>query len=137
MPASRCNARVPYSTTYDYGQMGFTDTVAFIRANTTPESVIVSMKDIGFAADRRYFENYGGLYGGPDAARQLQQTIASGKAQYAIFTEGRGQDQLIVSPGFKEWIDANATLVRSFGHYRVYRPKAAEASAASAAAGKN
>jgi hypothetical protein len=126
------HARVPYSTTYDYGQMGFTDTVAFVRTNTTPESVIVSMKDIGFAADRRYFENYDGLYGGPDSARRLQQMIASGKTQYAIFTEGRGQDQLAISPGFTEWIQANTTLIRSFGHYRIYRPKAAEL-----AAGKN
>ena len=44
------------------------NTVAFVRTNTTPESVIVSMKDIGFAADRRYFENYDGLTAVPSCA---------------------------------------------------------------------
>jgi hypothetical protein len=116
-------ARVPYSTTYDYGQLGFSDTVGFIRSNTNPEDVIVSMKDIGFAADRRYIENYGGLYGGAQAEEQLRSSLASGKIPYAVFTEGRGQDQLVVKPALKQWVESNTMLIRSFGHYRIYRPQ--------------
>jgi hypothetical protein len=117
-------ANVLYSTTYDYGQMGFADTVGFIRANTEPNSIIASMKDIGFAADRRYFENYFALYGDEQAERRLEAAIAFCNVEYAVFTEARGQDQLIMKPSLQRWIEDNTVLVRSFGNYRIYRPKA-------------
>jgi hypothetical protein len=120
-------ARVPYSTTYDYGQRGFSDTVAFLRLNTAPEDVIVSMKDIGFAADRRYIENYIALFYGSEAEQRLKNAIASGSVSYAVFTE-RGQDQLKFLPSLDEWMKANTTLARSFGDYRIYRPNAKAAS---------
>ena len=41
-------SKVPYSTTYDYGETGFLETVAFLRGNTGPDDVISSMKDIGY-----------------------------------------------------------------------------------------
>jgi hypothetical protein len=116
-------ARAPYSTTYDYGQLGFTDTVGFIRANTAPEATIVSMKDIGFATGRRYFENFDAVHGASDKAPRLQEFVASGRAEYVIFTEGHGQDQLIANPAMKEWAEVNLTLVRSIGHYRIYQLK--------------
>jgi Dolichyl-phosphate-mannose-protein mannosyltransferase len=114
-------ARVNYSTTYDYGQTGFEDTVSFIRANTQPDEVIASMKDIGFKAERRYIENYGPLYGGPnDPARWLTEALSSGQVRYAVFTAQRGQDNLLANPPLKSWIEQNCALVRSFGDYRIY-----------------
>jgi hypothetical protein len=117
-------ARASYSTTYDYGQTGFEDTVSFIRANTQPDQAIASMKDIGFTADRRYFENYGAIFGGLDAygdpVDRLTKAISSGRARYAVFTAQRGQDNLGLNPRLQSWIAQNCVLVRSFGDYRIY-----------------
>ena len=113
-------SRVSYSTTYDYGQTGFEDTVSFIRVNTQPDQVIASMKDVGFKAGRRYIENYSALYGGPDQANQLVGAISSGRVRYAVFTAQRGQDNLMMNPHLKSWIEQNCMLVRSFGDYRIY-----------------
>jgi len=120
-------ARAPYSTTYDYGQSGFEETVLFLRMNTTENQVISSMKDIGYAAGRRYIENYGAVYGGPEPAKRLTDAIASGKVHYAVFTEGRGQDQLVVNVELMKWINENCHLVQSFGHYRVYERSGSKA----------
>lgn len=113
--------KVPYATTYDYGQTGFEETVHFIDANTQPSDVIVSMKDIGYRSRRRYFENYAALYGDPGSAMRIEQAIARGKVSYAVFTEGKGQDQLPMNPELRRWVLENCTLVKSFGNYRIYR----------------
>lgn len=113
-------ARADFSTTYDYGQRGFEDTVAFIRLTTSQDQTIASMKDIGYAAKRRFWENYAAIYGGEAGARQLIDYIRSGKCRYAVFTENHGQDQLIMNPVLQRWIGGNCRIVRSFGDYRVY-----------------
>jgi hypothetical protein len=114
-------ARVQYATTYDYGQTGFLDAVAFIDMNTAPADVIVSMKDVGFRAHRRYYEDYPAIYGDGAAESRLVEAIASGKAAYAVFTEGHGEDQLIVNPSMLHWVAEHCELVRSFGNYRIYK----------------
>jgi len=115
--------RVDYSTTYNYGQRGLRETAAFIASHTTEQDVISSMKDVGFMARRRYYENYDALIS--DAGRErLIAAWESGKVGYIVFTEGRGQDQLVDKPALRSWIDSNAEQVASFGNYRIYRPKA-------------
>jgi hypothetical protein len=114
-------ARAPYSTTYDYGQTGFEDTVAFVRTTTGPDDVIVSMKDIGYSAERRYIESYSALYGDEVATRHLTDAIASDKVKLIIFTEGFGQDQLIVNPRLHSWIDQHCSRIGAIGNYRLYR----------------
>lgn len=109
-----------YATSYDYGQRGFVDTVSYVRTHTDPNDVIVSMKDIGYAAHRRYFENYAAVYGDSQQSRALMDLTASGVAKLAIFTEGRGQDQLVVNPPLRDWITGNCRLLASFGDYRLY-----------------
>lgn len=113
-------SRTPYSTTYDYGQTGFEDTAAFLRMNTRPDDLIVSMKDIGFAAKRRFFESYAALTGSSSDVDEIMSLMRSGRAVYAVFTEGRGQDQLILEPRLRDWVLANCRLVASFGNYRIY-----------------
>ena len=115
--------KVPYSTTYDYGQMGFLDTVAFLKSNTRPSDVIAAMKDIGFRCGLRYFGNYGALNGGMgnSSALRFMEAAASGRFAYIVFTEGRGQDQLVRNPELRQWFLARSTLVRSFGDYRIYQ----------------
>jgi hypothetical protein len=115
--------RVDYSTTYDYGQKGLQETGAFIASHTTEKDVISSMKDVGFLARRRYYENYAALLNDEAAARMIA-AWESGKVAYIVFTEGRGQDQLVLKPALRSWIDGNAEQTASFGNYRIYRPKA-------------
>ncbi|HEV7783770.1 MAG TPA: glycosyltransferase family 39 protein [Thermoanaerobaculia bacterium] len=116
-------SRVDYSTTYDYGQRGLQETAAFIAAHTTERDVISSMKDVGFLAKRRYYENYSALFDDASAARLIA-AWESGKVGYIVFTEGRGQDQLFLKPALRDWIAGNAEQTASFGNYRIYRPKA-------------
>lgn len=118
-------SKANYATQYDYGQTGFMDTVSFLRLNTAPTDIISSMKDIGFSADRRYFENYGALYGDDRAEQRLITAISSGQVAYEVFTEGRGQDELIMRPSLRTWITEHCDLVRSFGNYRIYKYRAA------------
>ncbi|HEV7509618.1 MAG TPA: glycosyltransferase family 39 protein [Thermoanaerobaculia bacterium] len=117
-------SRVGYSTTYDYGQSGLQETAAFIASHTTERDVISSMKDVGFLARRRYYENYGAVSNDAAAARLIA-AWKSGKVGYIVFTEGYGQDQLNFQPVLKDWIAGNAEQTASFGNYRIYRPKAA------------
>jgi hypothetical protein len=119
--------RVDYSTTYDYGQRGLQETAEFIASHTTEKDVISSMKDVGFLARRRYYENYASLLNDEAAARMIAAWEA-GKVAYIVFTEGRGQDQLILKPSLRSWIDDHAEQTASFGNYRIYRPKARPAS---------
>jgi hypothetical protein len=113
-------SRVSYSTTYDYGQTGFDDAVSFVRVNTKPDEVIVSMKDIGFKAGRRYIENYGAIYGGPPAVDQLVEAVVSGRVRYLVFTAQRGQDNLLINPRLFSWVTQNCVVVYSPGDYRIY-----------------
>jgi hypothetical protein len=115
-------SRVEYSTTYNYGQSGLQETAAFIRARTAEQEIISSMKDVGFLAKRRYYENYGALYDDASAARLIEAWEA-GRVSYIVFTEGIGQDGLAIKPALRDWVARNADLVASFGNYRIYQPK--------------
>lgn len=113
-------ARAPYPTTYDYGQEGFDETVCFLRQHTAPGDAILSMKDVGFRAGRRYYENYGYVFGGPDAAESVRRLILERKARYAVFTEGNGPDHLGFNPELARVIGSLCTLERAYGHYRIF-----------------
>jgi len=119
--AAAQNGQREYATTYDYGERGFEDTVGYIRCHTGPGDIIISMKDIGFASRRRYFENYGALYHGEKQAEELRDLLRSGHAKLAVFTEAHGQDQLIVNPALHDWINQNCQQLAAFGDYRIYR----------------
>ncbi len=84
-----------------------------------PTDFIMCMKDLGPMAERRYFENYGYVYGGePGAAQAIE--LLSGKVRLAVFTEQIGEDQLIMNPMLLEWVKRNCRLVKSIGNYRIY-----------------
>jgi hypothetical protein len=124
-------SRTDYSTTYDYGQQGLDAAAAFIRSRTSEQERISSMKDVGFRARRRYFENYAALYDQSAAARLISYW-EDGYVSYIVFTEGNGVDDLSRAPVLRDWVAANATLVASLGHYRIYRPKLLDAATAPA-----
>ena len=125
---ARHQAEADYSTTYDYGQQGMREAASVIRILTQPQDMIVSMKDIGFLAERRYLENYKALYEGGQSAERLSRDIRSGAAALAVFTEERGQDQLVVNPALKQEVESQTCLVYIAGNYRIYRPYAAKTS---------
>jgi hypothetical protein len=114
-------SRAGYSTTYNYGQRGLQEAAAFIQAHTGEQEVISSMKDIGFLARRRYYENYAALYDDASAGRLIAAWEA-GRVSYIVFTEGNGPDQLAFRPILRDWVAAHADLAASFGDYRIYRP---------------
>jgi hypothetical protein len=116
-------AAADYSTDYDYGQEGLAEVASFIRINTAPGEVIASMKDVGFLAGRPFVENYLGLYFGEEHARAFIAAMESRRVRIMVFTEGLGQDQLVVQPFLHDWVQRNTRLVTSFGNYRVYSPR--------------
>ena len=115
-------ARAPYSTDYDYGQVGLEEAIAYVQSNTTEGDVISSMKDLAYQARRRYIETYQPLYISEERAAELVRAWEDGTVSLIVFTEGVGQDQVVVRPSLAAWLARNAELVASPGHYRIYRP---------------
>ena len=114
-------ARADYSTTYDYGQVGFEDTAAFLRLHTSEHEILACMKDMGYATRRRYYETYAALYfPDPRWMNALIGHMTSGRIRYAVFTERHGQDQLAVNPALERWVRDNCRLVRAIGDYRIF-----------------
>jgi hypothetical protein len=125
-------SRTDYATTYNYGQTGFLDTVSFLRINTRPDEMIASMKDIGYRLGRPYFTTCGALYGDDAALSRLIEGIESGRISFEVFTEGKGEDQLVMKPFLRSWITDHCSLVASFGNYRIYHyrsPRLAQSAA--------
>lgn len=110
-----------YATTYDYGERGFTDVVGYVRTHTAEGELIVSMKDVGYAAQRKYFESYAALYGDSGDMGRMRDLLSSGRASLAIFTEAHGQDQLAMNPPLRDWVLQNCRVAAAFGDYRIYR----------------
>lgn len=114
------NAR-EYATTYDYGESGFADVVGYVRSHTDSGEVIVSMKDVGYAAKRKYFENYAAVYGNPEEMARMRELLRSGRARLVIFTVAHGQDQLmVVNPPLRDWVVQNCRPVAASGDYRIF-----------------
>lgn len=113
-------AKAQYSTTYDYGQEGLAETACYLRSHTSPEDILVCMKDVGFHAKRRYFSTYSAIQGVPKYMDGVLREIAEGRVRYAVFTEGRGQDQLSLNPVLKAGVEQHCRLEQSIGHYRIY-----------------
>lgn len=112
----------PYTTTYNYGQLGITEAVAYIRFHSAPTDTISSMKDVGFMSERKYFENYAALFNDA-AAERLVKNLETGKIRYAVFTRGIGEDQIDAYPNLKVGIERTCELVARFGNYVIYEPK--------------
>lgn len=111
--------RVDYAKQYDYGQSGFRETRDWLAANTAPDEVVMSMKDIASAAKRRYLESYGYLLGNPPIP-VMEERINRLKVSIFIFTENHGQDRLSNSKDLAAWIAANTHKIQEIGDYRIY-----------------
>lgn len=113
-------AKAHYSTTYDYGQEGLAETACYIRSRTEPGERLVCMKDVGHLAGRRYYSTYSAIQGVPEYMNAVLRVLESGEARYAVFTEGRGQDNLGLNPRLQAGVEQFCRLERSIGHYRIY-----------------
>lgn len=116
-------AKAHYSTANDYGQEGLAETACYLRARTGPEEFLVCMKDVGYLTRRRYFSPYSAIQGVPRYLHGVTGAVNSGKVSYAVFTEGRGQDQLWQNPELRATIESRCRLERAIGHYRIYSCK--------------
>ncbi len=87
-------AKAQYSTTYNYGQEGMAETARFLRMHPAAGEKLVCMKDVGHLAGRRYYSTYSPIQGVPEHTDAILGALASGEARYAVFTQGRGQDDL-------------------------------------------
>ncbi len=113
-------AKARYSTTYDYGQEGLAETACYLRTHTEPGDRLVCMKDVGYLAERRYYSTYSAIQGVPEYMNAILRVLESGEARYAVFTEGRGQDNLALNPRLQAGVEQFCRLERSIGHYRIY-----------------
>lgn len=81
------------------------------------------MKDVGYLARRRYFSTTSAIQGVSRYLQAVANAVSSGKVSYAVFTEGRGWDQLRLNPELRAAIGDICRLERSLGHYRPYCSK--------------
>jgi hypothetical protein len=112
--------RVPYSTTYNYGQDGLAEAASFLRLHTSPGEAVVSMKDLGRRSGRRFWDNFAATAGDERAAAELITVMSSGIARYAVFTDSRGQDGIDLNPEIGAWVRTHADLVAQLGNYLIY-----------------
>jgi len=120
--AAAFQARADYATQYDYGQAGFDQTRDWLRQNTAPDEIIMSMKDLGSAAGRRYLENYQFIHDEPHYNLELLESkVRELGIHVFVFTERRGMDELAAESDLSRWIDGNTTRIVQFGNYDVYR----------------
>jgi len=113
-------ARVDYATQYDYGQTGFDQARDWLRQHTAHDEVVMSMKDLGFAAGRRYLENYGYIYGPSADQEPIDDAVEKFGIHVFVFTERRGQDQLFMNHNLADWIAHNTKRTAEFGNYVIY-----------------
>jgi hypothetical protein len=109
----------PYSTTYNYGQLGLAETAAFIKLNTRPDEIIFCLKDLGPLSERKYFESYPVIYGLPKEF-EIATKFITDHIRFVVATEGLGEDQLYINPPLQEWVKTHCRLIKSLGNYRIY-----------------
>ncbi len=81
----------------------------------------MSMKDLGFAAGRRYLENYSYIYASPADLESLGEKVERLGIHVFVFTEQRGQDELILNKVLTDWIAQNTKRTAQFGNYVIHR----------------
>ena len=119
---SRIQATSPYPTKYHYGQMGLEQTTSYLRANTDPNEVIWSMKDVGYYTNNKYIESYG-YYFDPALQTDLINLLSGSTVRYYVVTTGIGQDNIDYYTNIKQILEANAVREKQFGNFIIYKSK--------------
>lgn len=119
---SRVQAIAPYPTKYDYGQLGMDQAAAYLRANTSPNEAIWSMKDIGYYVNNKYYESYE-YYFNDSLDSNLIHMLKGGKVRYYVTTTGIGQDDIDYYSNVRGILDKYAVKQKQFGNYIIYKSK--------------
>ncbi|MEO5950637.1 MAG: glycosyltransferase family 39 protein [Candidatus Saccharimonadales bacterium] len=117
---SRIQATAPYPTKYLYGQLGIDDAAAYIRANTNPDEVIWSMKDVGQYSQRRHQESYA-YYFDKSLQDDLIHMLKEGKIRYYITTTGIGEDSISYYKNIGEILNKYAQKEKQFNNFVIYK----------------
>ena len=103
----------PGSTLYNWGQSGVVETRQELGLRTSEDEVILSSKDVGFYAERRFVEWYGQYLG--DAVA-LAASVESEDVRYAA-------SNLPVSEEVREYLDTRFVLDSIIGGYELLGPR--------------
>jgi len=118
-------ARTPYSTTYSYGQLGIREAAFYVRSKTAENEPIICMKDVGFLADRPYWESYN-MLSSAQSADELIGKVKNGQVRYLVFTRNIGEDRLDAYPELQRQILSVADEEWHYANYVVFRAKQKE-----------
>ncbi len=119
---SRTQAIASYPTRYEYGKLGFSDAVNYLKANVFANEPIWAMKDVGFYVNNIYYENYGDVFS-TDLNNKFKFLINEKKVRFFVVTSGIGQDRIDVYPVLKEGLNNCCKLDKTFGNFLIYKVK--------------
>lgn len=114
-----------YPTKYEYGQLGFNETVAYLKDNTYKNEVIWSMKDVGYYVNNRYIENYPDVFN-PNIKNRLIDLIKNKNIRYFVVTKDIGEDRIDAYPELKLGLDNCCVVVNQFGNFVIYKARGHE-----------
>jgi hypothetical protein len=118
---SRFQAVSLYPTKYNYGQLGFNDTVAYLKQNINPGEMVWAMKDIGYYSGNRYVESYS-YYFDKDVQSKIMK-LSETNVRYFVGTKDIGEDRLDAYPMVLAALEACCSLEKKFGNYYIYRKR--------------
>jgi hypothetical protein len=118
---SRNHAISVYPTKYNYGQLGFDDTVAYLKQKLEPGEVIWSMKDIGYYSGNKYVESYSYYFDKKVESKII--SLSSSGMRYFVATRDVGEDRLDAYPAVLAALNECCSLEKNFGNYYIYRKK--------------
>lgn len=121
---SRSQAVAIYPTKYHYGQLGFDETVSYLKERLAPNEPIWSMKDIGHYSSVRYFENYGTIFKtAAEITLNLEDVIKNKGVRYFVVTQGIGQDRIDAYTELKYSLDSCCFIDHEIGNFIIYKVK--------------
>jgi hypothetical protein len=121
---SYVQAVAKYPTKYHYGQLGFDQTVVYLRTILQPNEPIWSMKDIGHYSSGAYIENYGAIFGNePKISANLRYAIQQHNVKYFVVTKNIGQDRIDAYPDLKLALELCCLVNKEFGNFVIYKAK--------------
>lgn len=119
---SRSQAVAAYPTKYEYGQLGMSETISYLKANVKVDEAIWSMKDIGFYVHNLYYENYGDIFSS-DLKSKLRRLVKDNHVRYFVVTEGIGEDRYDAYPVLQDGLKDCCKLDKQFGNFLIYKAK--------------
>ena len=119
---SRSQAVAAYPTKYEYGQLGMSETISYLKANVKADEAIWSMKDVGFYVNNIYYENYGDIFSS-NLKPKLNKLIEENHVRYFVATNGIGEDRYDAYIVMQEGLNDCCKLDKQFGNFMIFKAK--------------